>query len=127
MNSLRGTGLTGTVVRSFALFAFLIQFTIPFAVALAAGLHEAAHPRLSEICWGVSGDFDADMPEKPFHGKTCPVPGGCCPLGIVERLEPLQDGDLSAVMCRADTRASAFAPTECLFQSPMPRGPPDRS
>ena len=94
MRFLRGDGCGLSALRAVALFAFLLQFTIPFGVSLAVGFDDSASSRFASICWGGLGQ-DGDTPDKPSHGIACPTPGGCCALGGLDRVPPPSETEIT--------------------------------
>ncbi len=75
------------LARSLALFAVLIQFTLPFGVALAADFAQQADRPAVIDCY--SGAVD---PKGTVRGHSCVLPVGCClaPIFALAGIVPSQ-------------------------------------
>ena len=78
MQHWRGYRSLGSIARCLALFALLIQFTLPLGTAIAAGLSDGhSDTQIVFQCLGGAPQTDPDdQPVVPWH--TCAMPGGCC-------------------------------------------------
>jgi len=91
----RGFRSLGSIARCLALFAILIQFTLPLGTAIAAGLSDGhSDVRIVFQCLGGAPQTDpAAQPVVPWH--TCAMPGGCCVAPVLATppiaLRSLQD------------------------------------
>lgn len=78
MQHWRGFRSLGSIARCLALFAILIQFTLPLGTAIAAGLSDGySDVRIVFQCLGAPPQTEPEShPLVPWH--TCAMPGGCC-------------------------------------------------
>lgn len=113
MRGFRSRGLIGEAARSLALFALLLQFTLPFGTALAASVSPGLHGFAASIC--LTGTQPLSDPDGPVAGHPCTMVGGCCvpaaamshlsvgcPTGAVEARTlsiPVSDDDPGGVAC----------------------------
>lgn len=74
MKRFREYGGVAALARGLALFALLLQFTMPLAGAVAADLSGGRSVPSLSICFA-----GANAPEKTIP-HACAMPGGCCVL-----------------------------------------------
>lgn len=77
MRHWRGETGIGSVARSLALFALLIQFTLPFGMALASNLTDRGDPTAVFDCLGGT-PLDNGEETVLVDWHHCALPGGCC-------------------------------------------------
>ncbi|MEQ8830304.1 MAG: hypothetical protein RLW87_10890 [Alphaproteobacteria bacterium] len=115
----------GGWARNLALFALLLQFTLPLGMAVAADLPGAQFDPSSVFdCYG--GDSDgSDTGHNGLHG--CVLPGGCCIAGgSVSLGVTLANGTGTAIAAVFSPAYSQALPVRPAAQN-LVRGPPDTS
>ena len=114
----------GNLARCLALFAILIQFTVPFGVAVAAGLSDAK-PNVGIVfqCLGGTPQTDPDaQPAVPWH--SCAMPGGCC-VAPTLKSPPITLRPVQANVYRVAWQPVRYGITAVyLTRRPPVRGPP---
>ncbi|NMM43545.1 hypothetical protein HH303_03585 [Rhodospirillaceae bacterium KN72] len=117
MRHFRGLGGVAALARGLALFALLLQFTMPLAGAVAADLSGGGSVPSLSICFAGTS-----APEKTIP-HACAMPGGCCVLSWTApniRLEqaPVRHAAYMAFESRVERPVSASDVTN------FARGPP---
>lgn len=109
-------------LRAFALFGFLLQFTMPFGAALALSLDSLALSNRASPC--LEKLLGATNPYNLGHDDSCHIAGGCCILDDAASL-PTMAGELPKSLrerCHVGYTAPTIRAEETLSQKP--RGPP---
>lgn len=115
----------GGWARNLALFALLLQFTLPLGMAVAADLPGAQFDPASVFdCYSGNPD-DPDTGHSGLHG--CVLPGGCCLAGgsVSLGIAPTNGTgtEIAAMFSPAYSQSLPVRPTA----QNLVRGPPDPS
>lgn len=124
MRHWRGLRVLGSFARCLALFAVLLQFTLPFGAAVAAGLSDGqAGTQLVFQCLGGAPQTDPDaQPAVPWH--SCAMPGGCCVAPTLSPTPMVLRPSQEAVYRVAWQPVRVGIVTAYLSHRPPVRGPP---
>lgn len=119
------TGI-GSVARSLALFALLIQFTLPFGMAVASDLTDHGDPTAVFDCLGGAPLQDGEEAVL-IDWHHCALPGGCCIAPSLKSggIEVVDEGEVAFSFLRADGRDRLHS--RRLPNQNLVRGPPELS
>lgn len=120
MKAWRGSGRWAVPARSLALFALLIQFTLPFGIAVAAGFQPGAPSTAVFDCMAGAGDGDTRL----APGHSCPLPGGCCVAPGLLSLPSAPRGGEDFLLRPSERRFENRPGAAAVRGLPPSRGPP---
>lgn len=118
MTGLRGLTIAATIARSLALFAILLQFTLPFGVAVAASLTPQVEALQVFDCLG------GDPSEPSTASHHCALPGGCCIAPALAGLAVDRKDAVTSVSQVDWAEGTLSLRHDFIRHVPWPRGPP---